>query len=268
MRISKLIPEHNKLVSKGTVAIWVNNENGETPIELPITSEGVLELRDELIMRKPSPPRRALVVKADSDIGRELGLTEDTVKLVIDEADEQYLKRSNEYSIEFMWQIILKGLDMEFTDKKGKALHNSEDKKAVLLLNGLTLAHLETLFNAILKLGEAKEEELEEFIQRTTGFTNAVQRKIVSRSKKTKQTKSEPLYNETILMSEYGIDPEAWEELHSADKRVLNYSLLLKYHKEAEMVEEQERARKLEENKQKLMNSGTLPTFSGGGGRI
>jgi hypothetical protein len=265
MRLSKFIPDHNKLVSTGTVAIWLKDEKGETPLELPITSEGVLELRDELLHHKPIAPKKALVIKADSDVGRELGLTEDTVKLVQDETDEWYINALNEFHTEFVWHIVLQGLAMEFTDTKGKPITDFEGKKAVLLLNGLTIAHLETIFAAILKLGEAHAIDLEEYIQRTTGLTKSIQKKIIRRSKKDKTNKAMPLFNETAVMKEYGIDPAAWEKLGSIDRRVLNYSLLLKYHQEAEVVEQRQREQQLEQNKQRVMNS--MPTFSGKGGR-
>jgi len=261
MRISKFLPEEDKLVCTGTVAISVNG----APIELPITSKGVLELRDELVYHKPIAPKKALVIRADSDIGRELGIEEDTVKLIQDEADEHYIEQLNEYHTEMLWQIVIKGLDMEFTDSKGKALTDYEDKKAVLLVNGLTIEQLNIIFKAILRLGKQNEEELEEYIQRSIGLTKAIQRKIVSRSKKEKGTKNTQLYNETVVMSEFNINPEEWERLNSIDKRVLNYSILLKYHQQAEQMEEQSRQQKLEQNKQKIM--GKLPTFSGKGGR-
>lgn len=261
MRISKFLPEEDKLVCTGTVTISVNG----APIELPITSKGVLELRDELSYHKPIAPKKALVIRADSETGQELGLEEDTVKLVQDEADERYIEQMNEYHTEMLWQIVIKGLDMEFQDSKGKPLTDYEDKKAVLLVNGLTMDHLNTLFNAIVRLGHQNAEELEEYIQRSVGLTKAIQRKIVTRSKKEKGAKNTPLYNETVVMSEFNIDPEQWEDLNSIDKRVLNYSLLLKYHQQAEQMEAQERQRKLEANKQKVM--GKLPTFSGKGGR-
>jgi len=259
MRISKFLPEMDKLVCKGTVTISVNG----APLELPITSEGVLELRDELAYHKPIAPKKAIVIKADSEIGQELELMEDTVKLIQDEADERYINQLNEYHTDLMWQIVIQGLDMEFNDHKGNVLTEYEDKRAVLTLNGITIEQLTAIFNAIVKLGHHNAEELEEYIQRSVGLTSAIQRKIVARSKKQKGNKNKSLYNETIVMSEFNITPEEWERLHSIDKRVLNYSLLLKYHQEAENMEERERQQKLEQNKQKVM--GKLPTFSGGG---
>lgn len=259
MRISKFLPEEGKLACTGTVTISVNG----APMELPITSKGVLELRDELGYHKPIAPKKSLVIMADSDTGRKLGLQEDTVKLVQDDADARYIEQLNEYHTELMWQIVLKGLDMEFRDSKGKVLTDYEDKKAVLLVNGVTIDQLTTIFNAIVKLGHHNAEELEEYIQRSVGLTKAIQRKIITRSKKEKGAKNTALYNETVVMSEFNISPDAWEDLNSIDKRVLNYSLLLKYHQQAEHMEAQERQRKLEQNKQKVM--GKLPTFSTGG---
>lgn len=259
MRISRFLPEKDKLVCKGTVTIDVNG----APLSLPITSEGVLELRDELLYHKPIAPKKALVIKAESETGKELGLKDDQVKLVQDEADEHYLAQLNEYHTEMLWQIVIKGLDMEFTDKKGKPITDYEEKKATLILNGLTIEHMNTIFNAILRLGKHHEEELDEYIQRSVGLTKAVQKKIVARSKKQKGDKNTPVYNDTIVMSEYELSPQEWDDLTAADKRVLNYSLLLKYHQEAERMEEQQRQQKLEQNKQKVM--GKLPTFSKGG---
>jgi len=258
MRISKFLPDENKLVCTGTVTLDVNG----APIELPITTKGVLELRDELVYHKPIAPKKALVIKADSDIGRELGLSEDTVKLVQDETDELYINRLNEYHNEVLWQIVIKGLDMEFNDIKGNRLEDYQDIKATLLVNGITAEHLNQICNAIMRLGRHNIEELEDYVQRSVGLTEAIQRKIISRSKKAKSNKNTPLFNETVVMSEFSISPEDWERLHEADKKVLNYSLLLKYHQEAEQMEERERQQKLEQNKQKVM--GKLPTFSGG----
>jgi len=265
MRLSRFIPNHNQLVCKGTVAIWLKDKDGEIPLELPITSEGVLELRDELLHHRPIAPKKALIIKADSDVGRELGLSEDQVKLVQDETDEGYVNALNNYSIDFMWNIVIKGLDMEFFDAKGKSVTEFEEKKAVLLMNGITLAHLETIFNTILMLGKAHAEDLEEYIQMSVGLTKAIQKKLISRSKKEKTNKATQLFNETVVMREYHIDPEAWENLNSVDRRVLNYTLLLKYHQEAEAIDAQKREHELEKSKQRVM--GSLPTFSGKGGR-
>lgn len=258
MRISKFLPD-DKLVCKGTATIDVNG----APIEIPITSKGILELRDELLMHKPIAPKKALVIRANTDIGRELELKEDTVKLVTDEADAAYLRNVAAFDIELIWQIVICGVDLEFEDSKGKPLTEYEDKRSVLLANGLTIEHLNTLFNAILRLGKQAEEDIEDYIQRSVGLTSAIQSKVISRAKKQGGAKNSAVFNSTRVMTEYGIDPEAWEALHSVDKRILNYSLLLKYHQEAEQMEAMERQQKLESNKQKVM--GKLPTFSGGG---
>ena len=256
-RLSHFITNPEQLVAKSTVLITVNVD---TQLEIPITSKGVLEFREELHSTRPIAPKKAIVIKADSDIGRELELTEDTVKLVVDEADDNYKNKLEEFTTDFIWQIAIKGIDMDFTDTKNKKITDFEGRRAVLLLNGITIEHLNTIFNAILKLGEAQTLELDEYIQKSIGLTKAVKRKIISRSKKGKGSKVGELYNTTRVMEAYKISPKEWDELPAGDKTALNYSLLMKYHLEAENMEAQERAQKLESNKQKVL--GGLPTFS------
>jgi len=259
MRISKLLPDTSKLVCTGTVTISING----APIELPISSEGVLELRDELLHRRPIAPKKALTIKADSETGRELGLEEDTVKLVQDEADAGYIEQLAQYQEDFIWQIVIQGLTLDLEDSTGTLVTDYEGQKAVLLANGLTIAHMNIIFEAIVALGKQHAIDLDEYIQTSVGLTKVIQRKMVSRAKKSKNTGNTETYNQVNIMREYNITPEEWEDLHSIDRRVLNYSLLLKYHFEAEAMEEQKRKQKLEQNKQRVM--GKLPTFGRGG---
>jgi len=261
MRLSKLLPDTTKLTCTGTVAVNVNG----APIELPITSEGVLELRDEMLHHRPIAPKKALTIKADSETGKELGLSEDTVKLVQDEADEGYIQQLNQYHEDFLWQIVIKGLTIEFEDITGTPVEDFDGKKAVLLANGLTIAQIQIIFDAIVKLGFQHSQELDEYIERSVGITKAIKRKMVSKAKKNKDTGNTGTFNEVSIMSEYSISPIEWAELTSIDKRVLNYSLLLKYHQEAERMEQLKRQQKLESNKQRAL--GKMPTFSNRGGR-
>lgn len=261
MRISKLLPDATKLTCTGTVAVNVNG----APIELPITSEGVLELRDEMAHHKPIAPKKALTIKADSETGKELGLNEDTVKLVQDETDENYIRQLNQYHEDFLWQIVIKGLTIDFEDITGTPIEDVDGKKAILIANGITIAQIQTIFNAIMELGLQHSQDLDAYIERSVGITKAIKRKMVSNAKKNKGTGNTGTFNEVNIMSEYSISPNEWAELSSIDKRVLNYSLLLKYHQEAERMDEMKRQQKLESNKQRVM--GKLPTFGGKGGR-
>lgn len=263
-RLSTFVTNPGMLTSSGTVTVWINNEEGITPIELPITTDGVLELRMQLDMMRPVAPKKALMIKASSDIGKELELTEDTVKLVQDEADVRYVRALEEYQMEYVWHVVIHALDMEFKNAKGKVVTDFEEKKAILILNGLTGEHLSTIFNSILKLTEAHYIELEEYIEQSVGITAAIKRKIISRSKKN-PSKDKPgqLYNDVRLMAEYQLSPEEFSKVSFEDKRAMNYTLLMKYHMEAEQLEQNERMQKLEANKRKV--SGSLPTFSNGG---
>jgi len=259
MRIPKLLPDSTKLVCTGTVTVDVNG----APIELPISSEGVLELKDALIYSRPIAPKKALTIKADSEVGHELKLEEDIVKLVQDEADEGYVRQLAQWHEDFLWKIVVQGLTLEFADTKGNEITDFEGQKAVLLMNGITIGHLNTIFEAIVALGTHQAEELDKYIQKSVGITKVIQRKMMARAKKHKGTGNTELYNQTNVMREYHVSPEEWADMHPADKKVLNYTLLLKYHHEAEAMEEQKRKQKLEQNKQRV--AGKLPTFGNRG---
>jgi len=247
------------LVCKGTVTILIDED---TPVEIPITSEGILELRNELTFCQPVPPKKSLVIKADSDVGRELELKEDTIKLVVDEADHNYIQQRNQYNIDFMWAIILKGVYMDFYDSKKKLITDNEEKKAVMLLNGFTIAHMEEILSAILKLGEAQVEDMEKYIKRSVGFTSSIESKVKSRDKKNKSGKTGPTFNQVEIMRDYSLTPADWETTPEADKLTMVYSTLLRFHREAEQMAAQKREMELEKNKERVM--GSMPTFSKG----
>lgn len=258
--LSHLIPQLNQLVCKGTVTISIDKE---TPLEIPISSQGVLELRNELMHYQPIPPKKSLVIKANSDVGRELGLKEDTLKLVPDEADARYIQQKNQYNIDFLWAIVIQGIDMDFYDSKKKMVTDPEEQKAIMLLNGFTISHLETILASILKLGEVQVEDMEAYIKRSVGFTSSIESKVKSRNRKSKSGDTGPVFNQIEIMRDYNLTPDDWADTSDSDRLTMVYSTLLRFHREAEQIDSQKREMELEKNKQRVM--GSMPTFSGGG---
>ena len=105
-------------------------------------------------------------------------------------------------------------------------------------------------------------ESLEDYVKKSVGMTSSIERKIVSRGKKSKAEKTGPAYNHVEIMRDYKLNPEQWADTSDADKLAMVYSTLLRFHREAEQVDAQKREADLENNKQRVM--GTMPTFSGG----
>lgn len=257
---SSLLIDKKSLVCEATVTLQVSIADGEhLPVDIRISSDGVLDLYREMIALKPLPPRKFLVVKADSDEGIELGLEEDQLQIVPDYADPEYLKEMEEYHLDLMLTIcghavVLKG-------------HNGSpnEKCELLLRRGLTLEQLSEIFSKVIQLGKTKDIEAQNYMATQMGLTKDVLNKINKRARKAKSGTVSSLFNKVNLMKDFGIDIMS---LPQEDQSLIAYGRLLDNHMQAEAIEEQQKEMKRKEAMDrtagKIPKPGRNGTFNGG----
>jgi len=154
LKLTKLIigdrPFHSNGVS--TVKITQIDENGrndEIFIDIPIQSIGIPELMENLNKNRPKPPSKQLQVKKNTELAKELGLQMNCVVQILDYSDENYQKEIQKYNEEEGWDILLKGICIDFEDEAGNKIADNGCKKEILKNSGLTNNHMLQIVNDI-----------------------------------------------------------------------------------------------------------------------
>jgi hypothetical protein len=131
-------------------------------MEIPIRSNGIWELMEELARKAPRPPVRAEWVAADSGLGRQLGLDRDRPVMMFDTTDQAYLDRLAEHHRRVLWGVIRAGLDVAVLDRDGRPVEETDRVKEIILENGLTEHQAEKIFKDIQEFTKL-EEKIEDF---------------------------------------------------------------------------------------------------------
>ncbi len=148
--------------SRGVAKVKVTREGQPTVLEIPIRSTGIWELMEALAVRTPRPSARAEWIAADSDLGRQLGLTKDRPVLLFDTTDVDYLNRLSAHHREVLWQVVLAGLEAPILNSDGEEAATFEERRRILKEAGLTEHQATQIFKSIQDLTRL-EEEREDF---------------------------------------------------------------------------------------------------------
>jgi hypothetical protein len=157
LKMAKIVRGKTSFLSRGYCSLVVFSDGKETQVDLPIKSTGLIEFQAKLDEEAPTPPTKMEVVKKDSDVGKQMGLEEDTPMRVFDLTDETYLKAVQEFQRDFMWRTAIHALDVEFEDEGGNAITGYEEKKAALQETGISGHHLTAIMEAVASLTKARE---------------------------------------------------------------------------------------------------------------
>jgi len=165
-RISELIEGSKLFDSSGFALVKVTKSGKEELLELPIKSTGVDELQEKLSSKAPRPPVRKELIKKNSKEGRELGLSHDKFEQVFDNTDEDYIFALDKHNQNFIWQTVIFALDLKLKKKDSSEAMTFEEKKEILKSNGLTLDHVNQIFEDVQKLTKLQEDR-EDFLSET-----------------------------------------------------------------------------------------------------
>jgi len=253
---SSLLLDDSPLVCRAKVRLEIQVMDEMIPVDITISSRDILTHYREFMSLKPTPPRIPLVIKKDSNEGKELALEADELRLVPDYADPSYLKEKEEYSLDMMVYIV--GTAVRLPNGVGDGL-SPEGRCEKLIEKGLTLEQLAELFQKILKLGETKQLEIDSYIRQQTGVTTEILNKISKRARKNKMGgQVTSLYNKVNLLKEFDL-----EKLSEADQNAIAYAKLLENHFQAEQLEEQKKKQKQDEAMSRT--AGKMPSVGRGG---
>ena len=112
--------------------------------------------------KAPRPPFRAEWVTADSDLGRQLGMDRDRPVMAFDTTDPAYLERLSAHHQEVLWRVLSRGIDLPFSGDDGAEIESFEERRSLLMRNGLTEHQAEKIFRDIQGLTRL-DEEIEDF---------------------------------------------------------------------------------------------------------
>ncbi len=140
---------------------------------IPVRSVDMEQIVKALASKRPKPPTKDVLIKANSSQGRELGLTKNKYIIASNEADEAYQESLQEYNAELGYLVILNGLDTKLEDKNGKVVWDPADKKrqdkdeALRILRGMGMTgwQFSQISDEIRNLTKFEEEEMEKNLE-------------------------------------------------------------------------------------------------------
>lgn len=157
--MTEFVLGETSFVSTGISELKVTRDGKEEIIPIPIKSVGVVETQEVIDREMPKPPVKMETIRAESDTGQALGLSEDEVRRVYDYRDPEYTAQLREYSQKKLWAMIVPGLDIEFRDTAGKLVTDSEQIIAGLKAAGITGHQLDQLARDIKSLTSLSERQ-------------------------------------------------------------------------------------------------------------
>jgi len=156
--ISELVADGLLFDSKGFTVIKVTKDGDEKKLRLPIKSTGVAEFQEELSGKAPKPPRTFERIKKGSEQGREMGLKHSQMMVVFDNTDNDYIDALEKHNQEFLWQIAVFALDINWKKKDGLLAESFEDKRDILKSNNITGHQINKIYKDVSLLTQFEED--------------------------------------------------------------------------------------------------------------
>ena len=162
--VSELIDDGaNLFESHGYCVVKVTEAGEAKKIKLPITSRGVSDLMDELRAKAPTPPVKTEDIDPESKEGEDLEAPGLIRRVTFDFTDPEYLRQSEKHNQEFLWQVVIKGLEISWKTKDGTGIEDYEQRKSLLKSKGLAYSQLLKIFKAVQGLTRFQEDR-EDFL--------------------------------------------------------------------------------------------------------
>ena len=161
-RVTRLGAVDRLFDSWGVSRVLVVRDGQRSVLEMPIRSNGVWELLEELARRAPRPPLKTEWATVDSPIGKALGLSRDQAVHVFDATDQTYIEKLREHRSEVFWRVIVHALDVEMVDEQDRPAQDFNARRDVLRRAGITESQAVKIYHDIQTLTKL-EEESEDF---------------------------------------------------------------------------------------------------------
>ena len=148
--------------SNGYSIVKVTKNGKITPLKIPVKSSGITELIEEFKAQEPRPPIAKELVKADSELGKSMGLNKNTWVRMPDLSDPDYVKKRDKYESDLGIAIVLKGLDVNLT-KDGVEITDKQEKINALKKEGMSGEQFTQIVKDIRELTAWSQDEKENF---------------------------------------------------------------------------------------------------------
>ncbi len=159
--ISELVENQAIFASTGYSVVKITIGGKAMARRLPIKSTGVAEYQQKLSSQAPRPPAVERMIKADSDLGKALGLSRDEARMVFDATDEKFVNAQDEHNRDFAWRVAVFALDIKWTRSDGSEARTYEEKRDILKRAGITGHQIDCIYRDIQKLTKFTEEEID-----------------------------------------------------------------------------------------------------------
>jgi len=149
--------------SHGYSYVKITRDGKSKALKVPIKSSGVTELIEEWKKNEPKPPVHDVLVQKDSEIGKQMKLTDKKWVRMPNLSDPQYQEALEKYQANLGMAIVLKGLALQMLDKDGKEVTDPDKKISILRGMGLSGPQFTQVVEDIRAMTEWSEEELVNF---------------------------------------------------------------------------------------------------------
>ncbi len=161
--VTEIVVDDDLFRSNGFSSIKVTKSGKIYELKVPVKSSGITELIEEFKRKEPKPPVIRELVKQDSDLGKNMGLSKNTWVKLPDLSDVEYIKAREKYESELGIAIVLKGLDIEIKDKEGNILTDRDVKIQALKGMGMSGEQFSQIVKDIRELTQWTAEERDNF---------------------------------------------------------------------------------------------------------
>lgn len=163
-RITEFKAGKDLFTSNGISKVKVTQDGVVECLEIPITSTGISDLIDTFQKKAPPPPLVNEKVTPDSEMGKQMKISQNTWIKMPDFSDPDYIKRKEDHDSDLGLAIVMKGLAVEIKDEDGNVIKNDDKKLKVLKGMGLTGDQFTQLVDDIQSLTKWTEEDEERFL--------------------------------------------------------------------------------------------------------
>jgi hypothetical protein len=162
-RISELVESQSIFTSTSVSRLKVIRNGKTYALEIPIKSTGLEEYREKLRDKAPRPPVFIETYKKGSKEALEFNSNTDVKVCKFDFTDVDYIDANDAYVREFPWKLAVFAIDCPLKMADGSIAETYEDKKRVLMSNGITGKHLDQIAIDVRNLSEFNQEQ-EDFL--------------------------------------------------------------------------------------------------------
>jgi hypothetical protein len=141
--------------SSGYSVIRITDDGNKKTLKIPISTDGVRELMDELSAIAPRAPVVRKMIEKDSDEGKKLEISENTMVMVFDLTDEKYVDALDEHTRHFTWKVVAKAIRIGPEDL--------DEKIELLKKKGITKNQVLKIYKDVMNLTNFAEDR-EDFL--------------------------------------------------------------------------------------------------------